>query len=212
MKLRDKAYNRFTDKLLSRALLPGQFVSQRELVKITQLPLGAIREMVPRLEADGLIVTAPQRGLQIAHIDLNLIKNAFQFRLFLEKQAAETFAREGTDEEFRRLRLAHEVVLDAASIEITQDLIEQAQAVDWNLHETIIDSLNNKIISNAYRVNFVKIRLIRLAQTSLNPETVSRSLTQHLEIIDKFEQRDAVAAGQTMEAHIQAARARALGV
>ena len=33
------------------------------------MPLGAVREMIPRLEAGGLIRTVPQRGLQIAHVD-----------------------------------------------------------------------------------------------------------------------------------------------
>ena len=35
------------------------------------MSLGAIRELIPRLEADGLITTVPQRGMQIAHVDLN---------------------------------------------------------------------------------------------------------------------------------------------
>ena len=65
-KLRDKAYVEFTRHLFERDVRPGQFVSQRELVALTGLPLGAIRELIPRLEAEGLIVTVPQRGMQIA--------------------------------------------------------------------------------------------------------------------------------------------------
>src|SRR5438309_7197528 len=90
--LREKAYDSFTRHLLSREIRAGQFVSQRELVEITGLPLGAIRELIPRLEAEGLVRTVPQRGMQIAHVDLNLIKDAFQFRLFLECQAVAIFA------------------------------------------------------------------------------------------------------------------------
>ncbi len=83
-KLRDRAYDSFTERLLSREIKPGQFISQRELVEITNMPLGAIRELIPRLEAEGLITTVPQRGMQVAHVDLNLIRNAYQFRMFLE--------------------------------------------------------------------------------------------------------------------------------
>ena len=72
--LREKAYASFTRHLLARDVRPGQFVSQRRLVELTGLTLGAIRELIPRLEAEGLIKTVPQRGLQIAHIDLNLIR------------------------------------------------------------------------------------------------------------------------------------------
>ncbi len=80
--LREKAYEIFTHHLLARDVRPGQFISQRRLVELTGLPLGAIREAIPRLEADGLIKTVPQRGLQVAHIDINLIREAFQFRIF----------------------------------------------------------------------------------------------------------------------------------
>ncbi|MDH3743372.1 MAG: GntR family transcriptional regulator, partial [Hyphomicrobiales bacterium] len=84
-RLREQAYDRFTEQLFEKSIVPGQFVSQRELVALTGLPLGAIRELIPRLEADGLITVIPQRGMQIATVDLNLIRNAFQLRLFLER-------------------------------------------------------------------------------------------------------------------------------
>ena len=49
-------------------------------------------EMVMRLEAEGLLKTVPQRGVQIAHVDLALINNAFQLRLVLEREAALRFS------------------------------------------------------------------------------------------------------------------------
>ena len=55
MNLRERAYNAFTAHLLDRRLVPGQFVTQRELAELTGMPLGAIREMIPRLEAEGLL-------------------------------------------------------------------------------------------------------------------------------------------------------------
>ena len=54
---RSEAYDSFTEHLLARNIRPGQFISQRELVEITGMPLGAIRELIPRLETDGLITT-----------------------------------------------------------------------------------------------------------------------------------------------------------
>ena len=67
-KLRDQAYASFTQHLRDHELQPGQFISQRELVALTGHPLGAIRELIPRLEAEGLIRTVPQRGLSLIHI------------------------------------------------------------------------------------------------------------------------------------------------
>ena len=50
-------------------------------MQLLGMPLGAVRELIPRLEAEGLLRTVPQRGLQIAHVDLKLINNAFQLRV-----------------------------------------------------------------------------------------------------------------------------------
>ena len=61
--------------------------------------------------------------------------------------------------------------------------MEDAEAVDLALHEAIIDHLDNEIISNAYRVNWIKIKLIRLAETRLYvtmiPQVMRRAPEDH---------------------------------
>ena len=106
IRLRDHAYSSFTEKLLARDIAPGQFVSQRELVELTGMPLGAIREMIPRLEADGLIRTSPKRGLQVLTIDLDLIREAFQLRRIIEGEAFAEFCDTATDADLARIGLA----------------------------------------------------------------------------------------------------------
>jgi DNA-binding GntR family transcriptional regulator len=215
--LREKAYDSFKRHLLSREIRAGQFVSQRELVEITGLPLGAIRELIPRLEAEGLVRTVPQRGMQIAHVDLNLIKDAFQFRLFLECQAVAIFTVEASASTVAALRNSHDSIL-ARCIKaetmggITPRLIAEAQDIDWDLHATIIDGLGNAIISDAYRVNSIKIRLIRQQQTRLNDGVVIPTMREHLDIIDAIATRKAERASEVMRRHILGARDRAIGL
>lgn len=211
-KLRERAYAAFTDRLLAREIVPGQFVSQRELVEITGLPLGAIRELVPRLEAEGLIVTIPQRGMQVAHVDLSLIRNAFQFRLMMEREAVEVFVREAPDSEIGRLLEAHEKVIKDAKKKITPDVICRAQIVDWDMHDTIVDFLGNEIVSSAYRVNSIKIRLIRQAEVRLDPSRVETVMREHLEIVRRMAARDIDGARNALAAHIQDAKNRAMGL
>jgi DNA-binding GntR family transcriptional regulator len=117
LKLREQAYDRFTRQLLTRELRPGQFVSQRELVALTGMKLGAIRELIPRLEAEGLIRTVPQRGMQIAHLDLHLIRDAYQFRLFLEGPATRLFVETTSDEVLQALHARHLLVVERARAE-----------------------------------------------------------------------------------------------
>ena len=210
--LRDKAYRAFTGRLLEKALAPGQFISQRQMMDLTGFPLGAIRELIPRLEAEGLIRTIPQRGMQIAQVDLSLIRQAFQFRLFMEREAIALFTTAASDQQIAEMRAAHEDILERARHGVDQALIEDAQQTDWRLHDQIIDSLNNAIVSNSYRVNSIKIRLIRQSQTRLEGDLVVPVMRDHLKVIEGVETRDPAKAMEALSAHIETARLRALGL
>lgn len=208
--LREKAYESFTRHLLARDVRPGQFISQRRLVELTGLTLGAIRELIPRLEAEGLIKTVPQRGLQIAHIDISLIREAYQFRMFLEKEAVALFTRTASDETIARLLKQHRELADAADGgDNSAELEALAQAVDWGMHDAFIDALGNGILSNAYRVNSIKMRLIRQERFRIDGR-VGPVMREHLKVLEAIERRDPQEAVQHLVAHINHARDRAL--
>lgn len=210
--LREKAYESFTHHLLARDVRPGQFISQRRLVELTGLPLGAIREAIPRLEADGLIKTVPQRGLQVAHIDINLIREAFQFRIFLEKEAVAIFTRTASDETIAEMISNHRDIADEAqSGRTSPELDARAQAVDWGMHDAFIDSLGNSIISNAYRVNSIKMRLINQERFRIAGH-VKSVMAEHLTILEAIERRSPEEAAERLVAHIKNARDRAFAV
>jgi DNA-binding GntR family transcriptional regulator len=210
--LREKAYGSFTSHLLARDLRAGQFISQRELVELTGLPLGAIRELIPRLETEGLIQTVPKRGMRVTHVDLNLIRDAFQFRMFLETGAVALFAETASDAMIAGLSSEHNDIVNECRIatSISKALIEKAQAIDWNLHATLIDALGNEIVADAYRVNAIKIRLIKQEQTRLNEAVILSTMIEHIEIIDAIATRDPGHASNAMRSHILNARRRAL--
>ncbi len=210
LKLREQAYEGYTRSLMTREIAPGQFVTQRQLVEITGFPLGAIRELVPRLEAEGLIRTAPHRGMQVPQVDLNLVRNAFQLRLFLEEAAVRLYAAEADPAEVASLRAEHEAILARHEQGDEANLMEDAESVDLRLHEAIIDHLGNEIISNAYRVNWIKIKLIRLSETRLYVPMIPQVIGEHLKIIEAVERRDPDAAAQAMAHHIEVARQRAI--
>jgi DNA-binding GntR family transcriptional regulator len=210
--LRWQAYERFRQQLLAANIKPGQFVSQRELAALTGLPLGAIREVIPRLEAEGLLVTVPQRGLQIANVDVKLVRNAFSLRLALEKEAAAHFAVSASDAQLAALEAAHRDILRRAARGITPGLLDAAQAVDWGLHDTMIDALGNEIISSIYRVNSLRIRLIRLDRVTLDDESLRPAMAEHLVILEALRSRDPQRAVRAIEDHLIHARNRALGI
>lgn len=208
---RARAYQGFTQQILSGGIRSGQFISQRELMTLLDMPLGAVREMIPRLEAGGLIKTVPQRGLQIAHVDLKLIRNAFQVRSMIEHEAIRHFVRTASTEELEQIETAHQDVLRRASAaSVDSQLLDDAQAIDWGLHDRMVDALGNEIVSEIYRVNSLRIRLIKLENSVITPVRLIPAMQEHLRFIAALRQRDAAQATELLEAHIRSARDRVM--
>lgn len=208
---RTRAYQGFTQQVLTGRIKPGQFVSQRELTALLQMPLGAVREMIPRLEAAGLVKTVPQRGLQITHVDLKLVRNAFQLRAMVEREAVRHFAAVASDAELAALAAAHEdIARRAADGALDAALLDQAQAVDWGLHDRMVEALGNEIVLEIHRVNSLRIRLIRLEQAAVAPAQVQAAMHEHLLLIGALQRRDADAAARLLDRHLEQARVRAL--
>lgn len=212
MNLRAKAYESFTRQLLAKNIRPGQFVTQRELVALTGMTLGAVRELIPRLEAEGLIVTVPQRGMQIAAVDVKLVRNAFQLRAAIEKEAVARFVETASDAEVAALDDALQTLLRDGKRGTSEALLERAQAVDWGFHDAIVDALGNELISRIYRVNSIRIRLIRLDRVTVQADILWRVLAEHSAVMAAIKRRDVAGAVAALERHLATARNRALGL
>jgi DNA-binding GntR family transcriptional regulator len=213
--LRARAYQGFTHQILCGGIRPGQFISQRELMTLLDMPLGAVREMIPRLEVGGLIKTVPQRGLQIAHVDLKLIRNAFQVRSMIEREAVLNFVHTASDGELAAIETSHRDILaraSAVSADVSNDahLLDDAQAIDWGLHDRMVDALGNEIMSEIYRVNSLRVRLIKLEHSVITPARLIPAMQEHLHFIAALRRRDAQEAVALLDEHINSARSRVL--
>ena len=211
--LRAQAYESFQQQIVEANIRPGLFISQRELMQLLGMPLGAVRELIPRLEAEGLLHTVPQRGLQIAHVDIKLINNAFQLRLLLEREAAIRFTTSVSDADLATIENAHlQIVRRARSGQIDDALLSDATMVDWGLHDLMIDASRNELISDVYRINSLRVRLIKLEGTTLSPDVLLPAMEEHLWFLDAIKQRDPTEAARRLTHHIESAHRRVLGL
>jgi DNA-binding GntR family transcriptional regulator len=210
--MREVAYDRFKAELFRRNLVPGQFVSQGELCELLDVPLGPTREALKRLEAESLVRLIPQRGIQIADIGVTLIHEAFEFRAILELAAVRRFAREADDATIAKLeRDTTDMLrrLDGGSNDDPK-LIDAALQVDWGMHTMMIDAIGNRILGNAHRQNFDKIKMIRLHGRS--PRYLPLAMEEHLKVIEALKARDPDAAAVALGEHFAGAERRALGL
>ncbi len=213
MTLRAQAYDAFTRQLLTRRLVAGQFVTQRDLATLVGLPLGAIREMIPRLEAEGLVRALAQRGLQIIGADPRLIHDAFGLRDMIEREALLHYVRTAPDAEVAAQVAALEEM--EAAVRGSADpaaTLERAQAVDWGFHDALIDSMGNALVSSLHRVNAIRIRIVMYDRVTLTPDSLAPALREHRPVLMAIQARDAPAALEALGRHLASARRRALGL
>jgi DNA-binding GntR family transcriptional regulator len=208
---RAEAYERFCDQLRLARVRPGQFISQRELVALLDMPLGSVRELIPRLEAAGLLVTVPKRGLQIAPVDLKLIRNAFQVRAMIEREAIFHFTQVVTPEELDALEADHLRMLARAQAPQPDAALDaDAQQLDWGFHDRMVDAMGNEILSEMYRVNSLHVRLIALDASQIAAQRVLPAMQEHLIFIAALRRRDAPAAVAALMHHIGSSRQRVI--
>lgn len=210
--LRELAYERFKSQLFKRNLAPGQFVSQGELCDLLDVPLAATREALKRLEAENLVRLIPQRGIQIADIGVTLIREAFQFRTIMEVAAIRSYTAEADGATLDRLEHDTRLMLArlASGKEVDVRLLDAALAVDWGMHNLIVEAMGNHILMAAHQQNFDKIRMIRLHGRS--PHYLPLAMEEHLAVIEAMRRRDPDAAAGALERHLAAAQRRALGL
>lgn len=211
LKPSSRVYESVVDAIIRRRLKPGEFVTQRQLVEISQMPLGSVREAIPRLEADGIFTSTRQRGLQIASVSPSFIRNAYQLRVAIEKEAFAILLAHAPDELIDRLKAEHLNILDRLSEQVSDSLIEEAQQTDWSLHDQAIDFLQNDVMAEVYRVNTIKIRMAIQPQLRITAGNLARVMNEHMAILDGLKARDLPATMAALERHLRNSRALALG-
>ncbi|WP_083982586.1 GntR family transcriptional regulator [Devosia soli] len=207
---RQAAYRRFQQLLLAGDVRPGQNLSQRELMAKLGISLGALRELLARWEAEGLLSVMPQRGIQITAVDLRMIRESYQLRVAFEREATIYALDHISDDALMTQKALHVSVLDRASSGITAQLLEEAQNIDSGFHEFLIAGTGNETLIQAYSINSLRVRMIALDRFRLNPVVLTPALEDHLEIIDGIIARDRDRAVSAMERHIHNARQRAV--
>lgn len=212
MRLSDRAYEDLKQRLFGGDLAPGQFVSQRELVELTGIPLAPMREALKQLESEGLVRIVPQRGIQFVETNLTFIRSVFQLRIIFEKSAVTLFAEVAQPEELDALSDAHREMRSRLEDNQDPDLLREAQSLDFHFHRTLINRMQNPILEKLYAQNMDRITVVRASFGLLTAASMCKAMDEHLEIISALRERSASRAADKMEEHLSMGLRRALGV
>lgn len=86
--LPELVYRELRKAILNGLFTPGQMLRQEEVAAKMGVSRSPLREALPRLEAEGIVVLHPRRGYAVAELDPEGIAEAFRLRVLLESELA----------------------------------------------------------------------------------------------------------------------------
>jgi DNA-binding GntR family transcriptional regulator len=102
--LRDNICDLLTDAILSGKLHPGERLNESELARQLRVSRAPIREALQQLQAQGLVVNQPRRGMFVVSLDEEEVQKINSLRLVLEAEALRLCRLRLTPQNARRLQ------------------------------------------------------------------------------------------------------------
>ena len=164
-----------------------------EQLGISRTPL---REALARLEEEGLVTIVPRTGVYITRKTKQEIIEMITVWAALESMAARLIAENASDAEIASLRVIFSDFWDggvAARIDEYSDL-------NIKFHQTILELSRCQLLKETADKLFLHMRGIR-ARTINEEDRASRSIIDHLSIIEALENRDAELAENLVREH-----------
>jgi len=214
MKQSEQVYYRFKDALLNGSIELGDTITQAELAKILDTQISPLRVAINKLEAEGLVDILPRSGIQIVKPDLELIRNSYQLRKIIEREAIKTYTRYAASASIKNLIKINEDILQQIDRDdAEEEILKNANEVDHATHDEFIKILENPLVSKVYETNNDKIKLIRLDKPVYLSPLLMREITkEHLKFLRSIQERDVESAATSLEEHLDNSVQRAMGI
>jgi DNA-binding GntR family transcriptional regulator len=197
--LRDQAY-----AMLRQAIADADIYESREEIRLDERVLSEtlgvsrtpVREAMTLLEQEGFLRMVPRRGIYIVRKSRREIVEMIQMWAALESMAARLATQHASDEEIANLRRMFDHFRDNTPAE------HIAEYSDANIafHQAIVELSKSRLILDTIKNIFIHVRAIR-RMTISQSDRASRSIVDHLRIIEALEQRDTELAERLVREH-----------
>ncbi|HEX9463414.1 MAG TPA: GntR family transcriptional regulator [Alphaproteobacteria bacterium] len=196
---RDRAY-----AALKQAITTIDIYATRDEIRLDERQLSAdlgisrtpIREALNRLEQEGLIRSVPRRGMFIVRKTKSEIIEIIHVWAALESMAARLITLHATNEEIANLRK----MLTAFAEHPSRLHIDEYSEANIRFHQAIVNLSKNTALIDTMENLFVHMRSIR-RQTISENDRATRSIIDHMNIVEALEKRQTERAEQLVRQH-----------
>src|ERR1700722_19441695 len=171
-------------------------LDERQLSRALGVSRTPIREAMTLLEQEGFLRTIPRRGVFIVRKTKKEIIEIIQVCAALESMAGRLATTNASDEQIAALRHLFDEFHSSAP---SEHLHEYSDA-NIAFHQAIINLSGSQLMSKTIENLFVHVRAIR-RMTISQKDRASRSIADHMRIIQALERRDTELAERLVRQH-----------
>ena len=192
----ERVYTDIKARILDGRYRPGSPLAEVMLAETHGTSRTPVREVLSRLLQERWVERVPNRGYFVARVTLRAIQEAFEVRRLLEGAAAAGAARHADVAETGRLRRLAEVDTD-----ITTANFRRAEAANREFHQAIAAASHNQMAADL--IAHFMAQMDRVLSLGVNAQPLQQGTRdEHLAIVEAIARRDAAAARQAMEDHL----------
>jgi DNA-binding GntR family transcriptional regulator len=197
-------YNQLRDEIVTGKVNAGESLREESLARRLGASRTPVREALQRLQAEGFIEIVPRRGARVLGWKVEEIEDIFSLRGVLEPHAARQATLRLSEDE---LVLAHKLAdeMDLFASEQPEGFEDKIAGLNNQFHAIVVGGSGNTRLSEQLQ-SIIELARVRATFQRYSPTELSRSMSQHRELLAAFEARDPDWAEAVMKCHIYAAR------
>jgi DNA-binding GntR family transcriptional regulator len=195
----DKAYSKLFHEIVDGDIAPGTVLAEVEQSTRLGVSRTPLREALSRLIADGLVESAPGRGVVVTEISLENIAELYEVREALEEQAARLAAQRRDPKVF--IRIAEQFADADRLIESGEEGVRHYYELNEKFDEAVDAAVNNAYLVSALQNSRVHLSRIRRIARG-NPARLHDSAQETMLIIEAIIAGDAALAAHATHVHL----------
>lgn len=196
--LRDVVFNTLREAILKGDLKPGERLMELQLAAQLGVSRTPIREAIRMLEQEGLAVTVPRKGAEVAKMTLKGMEDVLEIREALDILACQLACVRITEEQLETLAEKKKAFEDS----LKSGNVKAIAETDVAFHDVIYDATGNpKLVNmlNNLREQIYRYRVEYLKKAENYPKLIS----EHNAIYDSLANRNQEEATNSIREHVK---------
>ena len=196
--LRDVVFNTLREAILKGDLKPGERLMELQLAAQLGVSRTPIREAIRMLEQEGLAVTVPRKGAEVAKMTLKGMEDVLEIREALDILACQLACVRITEEQLALLKEKKQAFEDS----LKSGNVKAIAETDVAFHDVIYDATNNPKLVNM--LNNLREQIYRYRVEYLKKEeNYPKLIKEHNEIFDALYNHSEEAAIASIREHVK---------